>query len=153
MNFFPFLESLNSYNSHKMSIWNTLDLGLPKFSNCADLGIGTRTIFCHSVTLQLLSMPVQQQKTNIPCETEHLALWQVCMDVCILEPLGTSYLQVWHWLSRTSGPKAYPSVATSSITQHYSQSMQCQLVTTAYWRSRLNCDLFEDTKWLSHQYN
>lgn len=54
MDFLPFLECLYSYDSHKMSILYTLDLGLPKFSNCTDLEIGMKAILCHAVNYVIL---------------------------------------------------------------------------------------------------
>ena len=57
MDFFPFLESLYFYDSHKMSVFSSLDLGLLQFSNCSDLEIGRRIILSHPVNAQPLSPP------------------------------------------------------------------------------------------------
>lgn len=54
MDFFLFVDSLYFYYSHKTGIVYTLDLGLPKFLNCADVEIGTKTILCHYVNIQPL---------------------------------------------------------------------------------------------------
>lgn len=54
---FPFLESLCFYATHQVSVLFSLDLGLLRFPNCADLEIGRRITLSHPGNAQPWSRP------------------------------------------------------------------------------------------------
>lgn len=119
-----------------MSILYTQDLGLPKFSNCADLEIGTRTIFCHSISIQPSALP-SLQKENRCCLRLNTGGTTSCERVCVCEVSRLNWV-CEEWPRRCDLESRGHIWVSSSAT---ASTPEDQCVPAACWAKRLCCGL------------